>query len=162
VTPAQRRTWNRSPAFALQLCQPLAPGIFLPRLRRRRQGTFLFGAASVARFLRCFARIHGARSYRASLDHFGARNETPASFWERDPSERSVAETLIADINRIVHILDGDIAAEEKRAREIDRPQVEYPMLARTIASRRDNLLNTIGALEERLGKLNQAEQELA
>jgi hypothetical protein len=98
----------------------------------------------------------------ASLDHFGARNETPASFWERDPSERSVAETLIADINRIVHILDGDIAAEEKRAREIDRPQVEYPMLARTIASRRDNLLNTIGALEERLGKLNQAEQELA
>jgi hypothetical protein len=32
-----------------------------------------------------------------------------------------------------------------------DKSQVEYPMLARTLAARRDNLKDTIAALEKRL-----------
>jgi hypothetical protein len=89
---------------------------------------------------------------------------TAISFGFRySPSATSAREalqtkTLIADINRIVQILDSDIAAEEKQARVFDRSQVEYPMLARTMAARRDNLLNTIGALEQRLVVLDQAE----
>jgi septation ring formation regulator EzrA len=58
---------------------------------------------------------------------------------------------LIADIDRIVQILDSDIAAEEEQARIFDRCQVEYPMLARTLAVRRDNLRHTTAALEQRL-----------
>jgi hypothetical protein len=65
---------------------------------------------------------------------------------------------LITDINRVVQILDGDIAAEEEQARIFDRTRAEYPILARTMATRRDNLLNTITALEQRLSKLDQAE----
>jgi hypothetical protein len=74
--------------------------------------------------------------------HFGSA--TPAR-------EALQTKTLIADISRIVQILEIEIAAEEERARIFDRFQVEYPMLARTMATRRDNLLNTISALEQRL-----------
>jgi hypothetical protein len=62
--------------------------------------------------------------------------------------------TLIADIERIVQILNSDIAAEEEQARIFDPSQVEYPMVARALAARRDNLRGTIAALEQRLVNL--------
>jgi hypothetical protein len=65
--------------------------------------------------------------------------------------EARQTRTLIADIGRIVQILDSDIAAEEEQARVFDPAQAEYPMLARTLTARRDNLRGTIAALEQRL-----------
>jgi hypothetical protein len=62
--------------------------------------------------------------------------------------------SLIADISRIVQILDSDIATEEGQARVFDPSQAEYPILARTLATRRDNLKETIAALERRLSDL--------
>jgi hypothetical protein len=44
-----------------------------------------------------------------------------------------------------------DIATEEERARISDRSNSAYPILARTLAARRDNLRDTIAALEQRL-----------
>jgi septation ring formation regulator EzrA len=68
--------------------------------------------------------------------------------------------TMIGDIDRVVRILDSDIATEEERARISDRSDAAYPMLARTLAARRDNLRDTIAALERRLENLS-AETEL-
>src|ERR1700722_6798567 len=79
------------------------------------------------------------------MRHFG--RATPAR-------EALQTRALIADINRVVQILDSDIAAEEERAQIFDRSQGEYPMLARTLAARRDNLVGTIALLEERLSTL--------
>lgn len=59
---------------------------------------------------------------------------------------------LIADLNRIVRLLNSDIAAEEERAGVFDRILAGYPTLARMLAERRDNLASTIAALEKRLG----------
>jgi hypothetical protein len=81
--------------------------------------------------------------------HFGSA--TPA----RDALQ---TKELIADINRVVQILDSDIAAEEEQAGIFDRSRIEYPILARTLGARRDNLMGTISALEQRLSKLDQAE----
>jgi hypothetical protein len=67
-------------------------------------------------------------------------------------------KALIADINRIVQILNIEISAEEEQARIFDPAQPEYPMLARQMAGRRANLLNTISALEQRLAKLDEPE----
>jgi hypothetical protein len=64
------------------------------------------------------------------------------------------ARSLIADIDRVVQILDSDIAAEEEKAGVFNRSQAEYPMLARTLAARRDNLKGTIAALEKRLSDM--------
>jgi hypothetical protein len=84
--------------------------------------------------------------------HFGST--TPAR-------EALQTRILIADIHRVVQILNGDITAEEEQARIFDRSQVEYPMLARTLAARRDNLMDTIAALEQRLVTLPAVQAEL-
>jgi hypothetical protein len=84
--------------------------------------------------------------------HFG--KATPAR-------EALQTRILIADINRVVQILDSDIAAEEELARVFDRSKVGYPMLARTLAARRDNLMDTIAALEQRLVNLPADQIEL-
>jgi hypothetical protein len=61
---------------------------------------------------------------------------------------------LIADIDRVVQIIESDIVAEEEQAGVFNRSQAEYPMPARALAARRDNLRDTITALEQRLADL--------
>jgi hypothetical protein len=57
---------------------------------------------------------------------------------------------LIADLDRIVRLLNNDIAAEEERTRIFDRSSAKYPAFAKTLLARRDNLAATIAELEER------------
>ena len=61
---------------------------------------------------------------------------------------------MIADLDRIVHILDCDM----DRARVSDHSDAAYPMLARTLAARRKNLKVTIAALERRLAEIDPAQ----
>jgi hypothetical protein len=56
---------------------------------------------------------------------------------------------LIADLTRTVHILETDIAAEEKR-----RPQAADPMFTKMLDARCHNLMDTIACLEDRLGTI--------
>jgi hypothetical protein len=58
---------------------------------------------------------------------------------------------MIIEIDRIVQLLDCDIAFEEERSRVSDRCDPAYSILARTLAVRRDNLKVTISTLEKRL-----------
>jgi ABC-type transporter Mla subunit MlaD len=68
--------------------------------------------------------------------------------------EAAQISKMIGDLDRLVRILDCDIATEEERARVFDRSDAAYPVLARTLAARRDNLRDTITALEQRLSTL--------
>jgi hypothetical protein len=81
------------------------------------------------------------------------RNETSDQHHFETTASRETAQTrtLIADLDRIVQILNSVIAAEEEQARIFDRFQAEYPMHARQLAARRDNLTDTIAAFEHRL-----------
>ena len=65
--------------------------------------------------------------------------------------EAAQISTMISDLDRLVRLLDCDITTEEERARISDRSEPAYPILARTLAARRDNLRDTIDALEQRL-----------
>jgi hypothetical protein len=69
---------------------------------------------------------------------------------------REVAQIrkVIVDLDRTVQFLDCDVATEEKRARVSDRSDPAYPILARALAARRDNLRYTIAALEQRLATI--------
>jgi hypothetical protein len=60
---------------------------------------------------------------------------------------------LIAELDRIIHILNSHIAAEEEQVQVFERSHPEYPMFARMLAARRDNLTATNAALELRLGR---------
>jgi hypothetical protein len=77
---------------------------------------------------------------------------------EVTPRDAMQIRKMIGDLDRTVHFLDCDIATEEERAGISDRSAVAYPILARMLATRRDNLKETITALKRRLPKSNQAE----
>jgi hypothetical protein len=75
--------------------------------------------------------------------------------------EAAQIRTMIVDLDRVVRILDCDIATEEERTRVSNRFDAAYPILARTLAARRYNLKGTIAALERRLANLPADQAEL-
>jgi hypothetical protein len=68
--------------------------------------------------------------------------------------EAQQIRTLISDLDCIIQILNCDIATEEERVRVFDRSDVTYPLLASTLAARRDNLRDTIAVFEQRLATI--------
>ena len=76
------------------------------------------------------------------------------------PYSREAEQTklLIADLDRIVQILNVDVAAEEEQAKVFETTRHEYPILARALKARRDNLLDTIAALRQRLPSVKDRE----
>jgi hypothetical protein len=82
-----------------------------------------------------------------SQHHFEIQSETALR-------EATKIRTLIADLDRIVRILNCDITTEEEGTRVFDRSAAKYSILARTLAMRRDNLTDTIAALEQRLAMI--------
>ena len=67
--------------------------------------------------------------------------------------EHRKVQTLIADLQRIVNILDADIDFEEQQVGITDLASPEYPSLARALRARRDNLSATIHDLQSSLKK---------
>ena len=60
--------------------------------------------------------------------------------------EDATIRTLMDDLDRTIQVLECDIATEEERAGIFDRSDATYPILARTLGTRRDNLKATIAA----------------
>ncbi|MGF6309088.1 hypothetical protein ABIB82_002859 [Bradyrhizobium sp. i1.8.4] len=58
---------------------------------------------------------------------------------------------ILADLVGTLELIESDIAAEEKRVSISDRSDPKYPMLARSLIERRDNIKMTIAALEQRI-----------
>jgi hypothetical protein len=56
--------------------------------------------------------------------------------------------TLIGNLSRSVALLTVDIEHEEARAGVSDASDPAYPVLARSLRTRRDNIRTTIAALE--------------
>ena len=77
---------------------------------------------------------------------------------EAEQREAVKIRKMIGDLNRSAQLLNCDIASEEERTRISDRSDVAYSILARMLTIRRENLRDTITALERRLPKLDQAE----
>ena len=80
----------------------------------------------------------------AKLHHSGIAQEA-------DLSQAAVIQRMMDDLERTVQILTIYISTEEERVRVFDRSAPAYPILARTLMGRRDNLLVTIAALGQRL-----------
>jgi hypothetical protein len=75
--------------------------------------------------------------------------------------DASVIRTMLDDLNTTIQILNVDITTEEERVRVFDRAHATYPILARTLAARRDNLQDTVAVLERRLAAINVPLSEL-
>jgi hypothetical protein len=68
-----------------------------------------------------------------------------------DPRANMKLHALIADLRWRVQLLDSDIHGEEKRTGIFDVSDIAYPVLARNLRGRRDNLLVTITMLQSQL-----------
>jgi hypothetical protein len=82
------------------------------------------------------------------------------SRFETRPDEHRATmklRTLVDDLRLRVQVLDTDIRDDEQRAGVFDTASVAYPILARNLRARRDNLLATIRVLVSHL-----AETEIA
>ncbi len=64
--------------------------------------------------------------------------------------EAARIRALINELERRLRILDGDIAREEDLAGVSNPSNADYPVLARMMTAQRDNLKQTIAALEHR------------
>jgi hypothetical protein len=64
---------------------------------------------------------------------------------------------MVEDLERTIQILQIDICTEEERVRVFDKADPLYSALARTLTSRRDNLIVTVADLEKRLHAITQA-----
>jgi hypothetical protein len=60
---------------------------------------------------------------------------------------------LVADLQLRAQVLDADVHDEEQRTGIVDVTHIAYPILARNLRARRDNLLATIRVLESHLGE---------
>lgn len=69
----------------------------------------------------------------------------------------AVIRGMIADFERTVQILKVDISTEEERLRVFDITAPDYPILARTLRARLDNLLVTIHGLQQHLAETGAA-----
>ena len=66
-------------------------------------------------------------------------------------------DALIADLWWRVRLINTDILEEEARAGVFDPNQPTYPLLAANLRARRDNLVATIGVLEQRAKPTSEA-----
>ena len=64
---------------------------------------------------------------------------------------------LVADLQLRAQVLEVDIHEEEERMAIFDVASVAYPILARNLRVRRDNLLATIRVLESHLAETEMA-----
>ena len=80
----------------------------------------------------------------AKLHHSGNAQET-------ELKQAALIQQMMDDLGRTVQILSIHISTEEERVRVFDRCDPAYPILAKTLIARRDNLLVTIADLRQRL-----------
>ena len=91
----------------------------------------------------------------AKLHHSGIAQET-------ELKQAALLQRMIDDLGRTVQILNIHISTEEERVRVFDRSDPAYPILARTLIARRDNLLVTIADLRQRLPAVGAATAQVA
>ena len=75
--------------------------------------------------------------------------------FENIERKASQLRSMIEGLKRGVLLLEADIAAVEKFDQQADPTKSAYPIAARTMKARRENLIRTILTLQ---GKLNDAE----
>jgi hypothetical protein len=81
--------------------------------------------------------------------HFRPQYETQSD----DIGTTVKLRALVADLQLRVQVLDTDIHDEEQRTGLFDVAHIAYPVLARNLRTRRDNLLTTIRMLESHLAE---------
>ncbi len=76
--------------------------------------------------------------------------------------QAAVIRSMIVDLERTIQILRIEICTQEERVRVFDKADPFYPILARTLGERRENLIATVAALGQRLNEIETMAAEAA
>jgi hypothetical protein len=95
------------------------------------------------------AAVHRPVPHRSTPMYPTSRFETRLS----DLRASMKLRALVADLQSQVQFLDANIRDEEQRTGISDVANVAYPILAKNLRGRRDNLLATIRVLESHLAE---------
>ena len=81
---------------------------------------------------------------------------------ETPQSRRAVTQvaTMIAEMKRVVALLDEDITATEVRTGILDKADIAYPPLAKSQWERQNNLKRTIAELQRHISETPAAAME--
>jgi hypothetical protein len=82
--------------------------------------------------------------------------------YQSAPRDAMQIRTLIANLSRSIEILNCDIETEEERVRVRDIFDPDYPVLARALTARRENLKATVAALQKRVENIDAQDREPA
>lgn len=101
-------------------------------------------------------RVHPGRAHPRRANH-GARHES-RELIKLNASQREATQirSMISDLECIVNTICRSIEAELEGARILNPSHFGFPMAARALVTRRDNLQATIAALAEHLTKIDQ------
>lgn len=72
------------------------------------------------------------------------------TFRRKEREERASVGTLLSDLRRSLEIIKADLQFEEKQAQWPSPEDPRYPVAARSLRDRRDNIAATIRLLEGR------------
>jgi hypothetical protein len=96
------------------------------------------------------AELQGSRMANQKASR---RLTSAGCFTERYALIQERADTLISDLRRLAQLIEADIQPEEKRGGILHPTGSDYPVVARQLRARQENLTNTIAHLEETLKK---------
>ena len=80
-----------------------------------------------------------------------ARGQREIKFRQREAVQ---IRSTVASLNRTIEVLESSITAALERSHVTDPRHCAFPISARAMIARRDNLRGTIAALSDRLSKL--------
>jgi len=108
----------------------------------------------------CFETIPRGSNHPGRIRHRLAKRharEQARRQKEIDLRQREAVQirSTIASLNRTIAALESSITAALERSHVTDPQHYAFPISARTMIARRDNLKGTIAALSDRLSKLD-------
>jgi phage shock protein A len=114
----------------------------------------------------CFETIQPGRNHPGRIRDRLVKNcarEHARRQREIDNRRREVVQiqSTIASLNRTVAVIETSITAALDRSHVTDPQHYAFPILARTMIARRDNLKTTIATLSEQLARMDQSTTQL-
>ena len=125
---------------------------------------FVLASATIGNPSELASRLVGL-PFEEVADDVSPRGEKLFALWNPPlvDEELGLRRSAVSETSWLFReLIEREIEAKEERASVSDRSDVKYPMLARALIERRDNLKMTIDALEQRLAERAALDQATA
>jgi hypothetical protein len=100
---------------------------------------------------RILAMVLNRSKTGAKVSRCGAMMSDPSHLTTPTYSRRQSIEAMICDLRKVVQMLDSAIRGQQESSWIKDPSRIAFPLAARSLVTRRDNLKATIAMLRDQL-----------